>query len=451
MSVKVSFRRDDRRIKIVNGKDEVDLFQVVADLSVREAKRNLNNGMLNVVYLSSNVYEQVATKKPYLFNESMHLESVFPVEDPELEDNEIKLCLTLRSIFGFHEGEDNRVALALIDELDVKKTSPQWIEGIREDNVHLSSIDYQNFIAREEYKNIHLFEVTNTITGDTVVIKKTHFIEDKTLKEGVIRLNRKQRIFLGLTLISFISDIEWNYLTKHNFTDPKGNNYEDIITKVYSCSGHTKDSSLDYDMVSRAEKALESIYNNPLVITPVVESFHVKGKSNLFVKIANFYAGKSTITLQCKRPYDIDEGSDIVRMSKTNMSLLGVSEMDQVVITYKNKKTKCKVLELKDGEQYRYTNRPFPIDFVIGIPTAVRKRIGVTDINSAIKIDRDTPFILRKTINEQIVPSLITLAAALIVTDFSKIWAAVVAIIALPIVLWINLSKYRNARNKLRK
>lgn len=451
MNAKVSYKRVDNRISVVHGKNELPLFDVVSELRVLGTKNTLTNGMHNYVYVSSEVYKTISTKKPHIFAGPTQMQPVFPIEDKELKDGEIKLCYHLIRDCGFGDTEDGTITLAVMDEIDIKKAHIQRIEGIREDKVLVSEKDYRSFINNPKYKHIYLFELTNTITGDTVVVKKSHIEIDEKLQEGDIRINRKQRIFLGLTMIPFISDVEWRYLTSHEFKDPKGNSHEDVIKEVYVGNDHTKSSSVDYNKSFEAEKALEKIYNCPLIITPVVESFHKKGFFNPLEKIANFYAGKSTIILQCKRPYDIDEGSDVVRMSKTNMSLLGISEMDQVIITYKNSKMRCRVLELKNDEQYRATNRPFPIDFVIGVPSPIRQRIGIVDINSAIKIDRDTKFILRKSINEQIVPTLITLVSALIITNFEKIWAAVVSIVAIPIVIWINLSKYRNARNKLHK
>ncbi|MBQ3003167.1 MAG: hypothetical protein IJD82_05500 [Clostridia bacterium] len=156
--------------------------------------------------------------------------------------------------------------------------------------------------------------------------------------------------------------------------------------------------------------------------------------------------GKSTISLVGRRPYAIDEGLDIVRMTRSNMNLLGIDEMDKVILQYKNKKISCRVLELGDAEAFAETNLPISPDLAVGIPAHIRKRLGVLDLSSSVKIDRDTAFIFKKSINEQIVPILLTLFSANLFTDSSVALSALLSLVAIPIVLYFNLSSKRNMR-----
>ena len=147
-----------------------------------------------------------------------------------------------------------------------------------------------------------------------------------------------------------------------------------------------------------------------------------------------------------RRPYDSDEGSDIVRMSLSNMNLLGVNEMDKVIIKYKGNSVKCRVLELKDENAFYETNVKTNINYAIGIPAHIRKKLGLCNIKSAVKVDRDTGFIFKKSINEQIVPIILTLFSINIFQDPSVLLKTLLSVLAVPIVVYLNLSSKRNMR-----
>ena len=162
--------------------------------------------------------------------------------------------------------------------------------------------------------------------------------------------------------------------------------------------------------------------------------------------MTDFYVGKSTISLICRRPYDNDEGLDIIRMSPSNMSLLGIDEMDKVILQYKDRKISTRVLSLEDDDAFLETNLPISTDLVVGVPVHIRKKLGVMDLSTTIKVDRDTAFIFKKSINEQIVPILLTLFSTNLFTDFSVVLSAGLSLLAIPIVLYFNLSSKRNMR-----
>ncbi len=205
------------------------------------------------------------------------------------------------------------------------------------------------------------------------------------------------------------------------------------------------DKSASYDKKSKAKKIISKYCSGDISIIPIPESIYTKGKK-LLRRLCDFYVGKSTLSLVCRRPYDIDEGLDIVRMTKSNMNLLGIDEMDKVILQYKNRKISCRVLELGDENAFSETNLPISLDLVVGVPAHIRKKLHVMDLSSSIKIDRDTTFIFRKSINEQIVPILLTLFSTNLFTDSSVIFSALLSLIAIPVVLYFNLSSKRNMR-----
>ena len=104
------------------------------------------------------------------------------------------------------------------------------------------------------------------------------------------------------------------------------------------------------------------------------------------------------------------------------------------------------MLELDDSETFFETNLPISADMAIGIPVQIRKKLAINDLSSSIKVDRDTVFIFKKSINEQIIPILLTLFSANLFSDSSIIISALLSLIAVPIVLFLNLSSKRNMR-----
>ena len=106
------------------------------------------------------------------------------------------------------------------------------------------------------------------------------------------------------------------------------------------------------------------------------------------------------------------------------------------------------MLELEEKEAFAKTNPPMSGDVVIGIPVNLRKRLGINNVNSSVKVDRDTPFIFRRSFNEQIVPILITLFTSLLTWSVFDWRPAVISLAALPVVVYFNLSSKRNSRLK---
>jgi len=117
-----------------------------------------------------------------------------------------------------------------------------------------------------------------------------------------------------------------------------------------------------------------------------------------------------------------------------------------VILQYKNKRVSTRVLELDDDEAFLETNLPISTDLVVCLPVHIRKQLGVLDLNSTVKVDRDTAFIFKKSINEQIVPVLLTLFSTNLFNDVSVILSAALSVLAIPIVLYFNLSSKRNMR-----
>ena len=125
------------------------------------------------------------------------------------------------------------------------------------------------------------------------------------------------------------------------------------------------------------------------------------------------------------------------------MRFLGIGPMDKVVIQYKEKTVSCHVLPFCD-EKFAYTNTPSVIELSIGIPAHVRRKLGVTDIQSSVKVNRDTAFIFKSSFNEQLVPLILTLLSLRFFEDIAWYFSVLLVLVLVPIVMYITLSSKRN-------
>lgn len=334
------------------------------------------------------------------------------------------------------------IYLCRYKDLAFGRVYPQKIDHIRESDLVISRADADGVLCELQKQPYRFFEVYNTATHDCIIVKKTHIFVDDSLPAGTVRLSRKQRICLGLELPQYLSDEQWSVLEEQ--LDRDGEDYK-TLCELYTAGDRFLDKNASFAQKTKAKKILSRHLTGEIRIIPIPASVLFHGKSRV-QRLCDFYVGKSTISLVGRRPYAIDEGLDIVRMTRSNMNLLGIDEMDKVILQYKNKKVSCRVLELGDEEAFAETNLPISPDLAVGIPAHIRKRLGVLDLSSSVKIDRDTAFIFKKSINEQIVPILLTLFSANLFTDSSVALSALLSLVAIPVVLYFNLSSKRNMR-----
>lgn len=400
---------------------------------------NNKSSRLNIVLVPKKLFQSLG-EICVLFNSlTNEYEEVFLKTDSELHGHGIKVSPTILNKFS--DTEDGGFYLIKYNAIKVNKVYKQYIENIKEDNVVLSS-QYEEYFENVECS---LFMISNTVTGENIVVKRRHINFDKKLNSNSIRINRNQRIFLGLELGDYIPDPLFEKLNKNKKIQKEE---WTIIYKVYDKKTHRLiEDSLYQDRIE-AKKIINRYLEPSIFITPIISSYLKKVHRTPIRAICDFYVGKSTLSLSSRRPYDMDEGGDIVRISKNNMALLGVSEMDRVILTYHNKSKKCRVLLLENNDSFKKNNIPVSIDISIAIPVNVRNELGIMDIGSSVKVDRDTGFIFRKSINEQIVPILLTLFSSNFLTNFSVWKTAIVSLLLSPIVIYFNLSSKRNMRLK---
>ena len=392
---------------------------------------------INTVKVPHAMYCRLRGTDIILYNRDNGLYVNIELAPDKLQNDQIKLTKYIKDTIEFDEGD--KLALLANKTLTFSRIIIQRIDNIKEDYVTISNKDACGLsVALDKFT---FFKLYNFYTGETIIVKRNHIKINNDLPQGAIQLNRKQRTFLGLELPRYIEPRLRDELM-NKITD---SNKLNLLMNCYT----ENDMFLKDDLTHEAKIQAKSIFNEyckpHVCFVPIIESFHQHNFQGIKA-LTDFFVGKSTISLLSRRPYDSDEGSDIVRMSLSNMNLLGVNEMDKVIIKYKGNSVKCRVLELQDENAFYETNVKTNINYAIGIPAHIRKKLGLCNIKSAVKVDRDTGFIFKKSINEQIVPIILTLFSINIFQDPSVLLKTLLSVLAVPIVVYLNLSSKRNMR-----
>ena len=437
---KTPFRFYENNVTLFYKKQEYDAFESVQKINFIHQRFSVAD-KLNAIGVSAELFSKLHKEKMLLVNPNngKHVNVSLKICEG-IGENDFVTTLHVQEILQLVP--DTTVFLCKYKSLEFQRIRVQKIEHIRESDLVISKTDFHNVCCNQEKTPCKYLEIYNTFSQESIVVKKSHVYVDETLEPGTIRLSRKQRICLGMELPQFLSERHWAVL-KENL-DENSADFQ-LVCRLYSASNSILDEDAPYEKKMQVKKIISRYCTGAIRIIPVPESMYEK-RGKLLRRICDFYVGKSTISLICRRPYDIDEGLDIVRMSKSNMSLLGIDEMDKVTLQYKNKRVSCRVLELEDEKAFLQTNLPISPDLVLGVPAHIRNKLGVMDLSSSIKIDRDTAFIFKKNINEQVVPVLLTLFSTNLFTDFSIISSALLSLVAIPVVLYFNLSSKRNMR-----
>ena len=359
-----------------------------------------------------------------------------------VDDGAIKTTAFIRKELGLSPSSEP----ILVSNKTAKFTTvkKQRVEDLKSELLEISQEDAEAFALTSG--NFTFYRVYNYYTGENITVKSSHIKINPELKQGEMKLQKRQRTFLGLETPAFIYDDFWRELIGKIPDDA----IDDKNTILSAYTEH--DHFLKKDVSHTEKEAAKDVifkYMPPVVcVSPVLGSFKRSSRRNVLRVLSDFYVGKATTSLLCRRPYESDEGSDVVRMSLSNMNLLGVNEMDKIVITHNGASVKCRVLKLDDASAFSETNVPTSLNYAIGIPAHVRRKLGIYDMVSSVKVDRDTGFIFTKSLNEQIVPVILTVFSINFLSDPSLWLKSLLSLAAIPVVVFFNLSSKRKMRNQ---
>lgn len=432
----VKFTEEDGAVRVVCGRKSSDVLSESVKLTIGKpfASRELT-----AVCVSGELYRRYAHEKLVIVNPAKNTFLNVVVREGKLSAGEVRLTGYVKDALSAEEGDE--LLLCSYKTAVYKAVRIQRIDHIRESNIVISPLDCNDFAPEIKRSRFHLFEIYNSLTKESMVVKRSHIFVDETLGKGEIRINRKQRIFLGLELPLYLTEEQWKLLeAKLSPEDMR------LVQTLYPAADRFLDENAPYEARERAKRAISGALDCEIRIIPVIEAYRNPERRGPLRRLTDFYVGKSTVSLICRRPYENDEGLNVVRMARSNMRLLGIEEMDKVTLKYKKQHISCRVLELDKESSFFKTNLPVQTDLAIGVPSHIRKKLGITDLKTTIKVDRDTGFIFKRSMNEQVVPILMTVFSACLLGTVSEILAAVLSVVAVPIVLFFNLSSKRNMR-----
>lgn len=370
--------------------------------------------------------------------------NVYVQQGPHEETGHIRLTHVVQDLVQLQPGDE--VLLCRRQEAAFGKIRMQSIENVKEEDINIPC----NALPEDYFSLFSMFELYNPLTQDALILRARHIRRDSRLKEGEIRLTGRQRALLGENVPARLTHSQWNS-AKASLTQEAFQALEeayDAEEKGYILRQAA--GKMPYQEKEGLRKAIRECFGEQLVLRPVLTSFKTERKKPLLTRFSDFFVGKSVLSLCCKRPHRCDETADIVRMTEDNMHYMGLESMDRVVLWYKNRQTVCHVLPM-ENEAFDAENKSCLPQLSIGVPVHVRHRLGIYDLQSAVKVERDTGFLFRKSINEQLLPLLLALLS-LSFFDGLTFWQSLLIVIAMSLVfMYMALSGRRSAWRKWKK
>jgi len=281
-------------------------------------------------------------------------------------------------------GVDGFVNLEKKDRYEVSEVLMQIVEDIKEGNVLVSN-DIHDWIYHD-HPDSNFFRIINNDYDDNkhrVLLIEKHFfkkgIEDADLEAShKMKLSKYQRDLLGIA----------------------------IEPKRRSITASVKIVPLNQDLGEvlpvRKAKILPVKGNNERNLT--------KCLTDCFIRTASLALGTT-------RPYEQDEQYDVVRISRTNLYLLGIDEGDKVIVSYGRYYVRARALLFNDSKDVKPVVAKSETDMLpghlIGVPARLRRKLGIPGINYSVVVMRDTEFLFTKHFSRQALPLLAFAAAFL--------------------------------------
>ena len=401
-------------------------------------------------FVSVNKIFQAA--QPYTVSKRISSECGIPCIQIEINT---RLCANINSFCEVFESliEIIKGLHEISMDFSFSAIKPQRIENISKGCLAISRFDANN--KEFNYANEDdVFRVINSITENSFIINSANIKVDPQLNKGDIRVDARQRIFLGIDNPEFIPEKVWMSIINNLSQADK-----DILLRCYPSHDHVLSVSIGQNDREAIRKIVKeyvkpriwlqkvSVNSASAPLTPIKLRNRIR---SICTAIANRFIGRSSVMLMCRRPYKSDEGADIVRMAKASMSLLGIQEMDRVVLRYRSNSVSCPVLMIDDERCFVKENMPNEINLSIGVPAHIRNLLGIQDVKSCVHVERDTLFLLKKNLSSQIIPFLLTIAVGFFAIGVMPLWVALIFFVGViaPVIAYFNFSQIRSMRGR---
>lgn len=363
--------------------------------------------------------------------------------------NTAKTTLRVMEVLGI-DAQD-RVCVSVrkhTSTLLVEHVAVQRIDKVREGCIALSEDLYRELGAIEDglsSKRRHYYRLNHLATGALCYIPFDKIEVDESLAPKTMRLSRYQRTLLNLSVPPCTLDEVMRRLVDEAGVDAET---KQRIIACYERAPQFVPES--YEEQKTIRRDLRQCGYDAVQITASAFDEPAHFLSGVPKAISGFVVGNSSILLKSCRPYDNDEGRDVVRLPRSAMVHLGIDESDKVILRHGKAKTKARALPIDSLERIRETNtiaREADIDPIVGIPAFMRRDLGVCDLDEAVLVERDTGYLFAKNLNAQFMPVLLFFLAV-IQTGFlfgSVVlgYVLLVSIIGLPLIAFIVFSEQR--------
>lgn len=294
------------------------------------------------------------------------------------------------------------------------------------------------------------FEIISRATGSSLDIERTKIHPSSSSPDGTIKLSYLQREFLGLehppdTLSPYYMELFLNKLENQNDKDFLNAHYANEKVHEIDTFEERKKAKGIFKKVGYYQAAIYPIYGK----RTKKKMFFLK---RIFFLLLRWVIRPANLKLKVIRPYSTDESSNIVRISKNVMSLLGIEENDLIKINYRGRSVSVPVLGLDSAELIEETNivsNKSSINISIGIPAHLRAKLGIKQIGKVCDVERDLVFLLRKNLYIQFLPILAAIFG-ISSLGFLPIWLKItLSICMVPLTSYIILSSVREKIPKL--
>ena len=174
----------------------------------------------------------------------------------------------------------------------------------------------------------------------------------------------------------------------------------------------------------------------------------VSGKDRLqklYFRLLQKLIGYVEYDMRVAIPKISDDNYETARLSTDMMKLLGVSENDEIEITFGDNTERVRVLEIeKDDDTFGRQ------DMIIGVPAETRRNLEIM-LNDVVKVRRNMRYTFVRNINQQLFAIFGTVLT--IVTLSDNLWFRIVAsILAVPFVTYVTFAEERvKVQRKKRK
>lgn len=436
-----------RLISIVN-----QINNLINKNKIKLIRVNLSSNNLSTVFPPLNTIElSPALMKKHDISENENVNLICKTI------NVIKRCCVKcnENLAGNHIAlnSSNRAALIETEDIFVQKIFKVEFNKVNIQQVeHISggfiTISQKNKDWIEKH-GVNQFELKNEITCASIDIN-INKIKYSEFDENSIKLNYFHRLILECDLPQKISS---HHYEKYKIMLEKKENHLELLNKYFenekALTGEVIKSEKDaYNHKKNIKKVLSECGYPKLALYPIeVEN----DNRNLFINrlvesILDIIIGSNKTQLKCIRPYETDESSNVVRLSKSTLDLLGIDETDNLIISYRGKCVKARALVIGEIESIKETNilqSESELNVCIGIPAHIRREIGISVINVCCNVERDKSYLFKKNLNIQFISILATVLAVKQTFNNNKI-VFILLLLLLPCSIYMILSSVRN-------